>query len=301
MSNINQPLFDVKATSKSNVRTTTCASSRNVLTKASDEVTIKSYFEGVHELLKSKGSDAFCVDLDEVWPLVYERKDHAVRALTKDYFEGVDYTTQVSDNQTLRRNVEQDSKGSWGGSNKVTYYLTVSCLEHLVARKERRVFEVYRQVFHQAMDNVLSPSCMIEDKVARVKAWLAEEEAHRAELAMKEEQVLQLTDAHTQTLKNNNELVEFITSMFENRSLIAISLVAANYGMGAHDFNLLLHDLGVQHKCSGTWVLNKKYVGHNYTQSLCVGKPWTGWTREGVTFLYTLLKKNGIVPLRERK
>lgn len=137
-------------------------------------------------------------------------------------------------------------------------------------------------------------SCMIEDKVARVKAWLAEEEAHRAELA-------QLTDAHSQTLKNNNELVEFIRSMFENRSLIAISLVAGNYGMGAHDFNLLLHDLGVQHRCSGTWVLNKKYVGHNYTQSLCVGRPWSGWTREGVTFLYTLLKKNGIVPLRERK
>ena len=294
MFNNNQPLFGVKATPNSNVHATTCVSSRNVLTKASDDVTIKSYFEGVHELLKSKGSDAFCVNLDEVWPLVYERKDVAVRALTKDYFEGVDYTTQLPDNQTLRINVEQDSKGSWGGSNKVTYFITVSCLEHLVARKERRVFEVYRQVFHQAMDNALTASCMIEDKVARVKAWLAEEEAHRAELA-------QLTNAHTQTLKNNNELVEFITSMFENRSLIAISLIAANYGMGAHDFNLLLHDLGVQHKCSGTWVLNKKYVGHNYTQSLCVGKPWTGWTREGVTFLYTLLKKNGIVPLRERK
>lgn len=262
-------------------------------------MTIKSYFEGVHELLKTNGSDAFCVNLDEVWPLVYERKESAVKALLKDYFEGVDYTTQnVEGFASPAGEAKTDNRG---GSNKVTYYLTVSCLEHLVARKERRVFEVYRQVFHQAMDNTLSPSCMIEDKVARVEAWLREEKAHRAELAMKEEQVAQLADAHTQTLKNNTELVEFITSMFENRSLIAISLVAANYGMGAHDFNLLLHDLGVQHKCSGTWVLNKKYVCHNYTQSLCVGNPWTGWTREGVTFLYTLLKKNGIVPLRERK
>ena len=65
----------------------------------------------------------------------------------KSYFEGVDYTTQVPDNQTLRRNVEQDSKGSWGGSNKATYYLSVSCLEHLIARKERRVFEVYTRSF----------------------------------------------------------------------------------------------------------------------------------------------------------
>ena len=297
LNNNQQPLFETKAVSNGNVHATTCVSSLNVLTKTSDDVTIKTYFEGVHELLKLKGPEAFCVNLDEVWPLTFERKDHAVRALTKDYFEGVDYTTQVPDNQVFPINEENPL----GGRPSVSYYLTVSCLEHLVARKERRVFEVYRQVFHQAMDNTLSPSCMIEDKVARVKAWLAEEEAHRVELALKEEQVLQLTDAHSQTLKNNSELVEFITSMFENRSLIAISLIAGNYGMGAHDFNLLLDDLGVQHKCSGTWVLNKKYVGHNYTQTLCVGKPWTGWTREGVTFLYTLLKKNGIVPLRERK
>lgn len=136
-----------------------------MLNKQTDDLTIKSYFEGVHELLKSKGSEAFCVNLDEVWPLVYERKDVAVRALTKDYFEGVDYTTQVPDNQTLRQNAEQDSKGSWGGSNKVSYYLTVSCLEHLIARKERRVFEVYRQVFHQALEYSKLPDTELKQLV----------------------------------------------------------------------------------------------------------------------------------------
>ena len=63
--NNNQSAQNSKAV-MSDVRTTTSASSRNVLTKTSDEVTIKSYFEGVHELLKSKGADAFCVNLDEV-------------------------------------------------------------------------------------------------------------------------------------------------------------------------------------------------------------------------------------------
>lgn len=185
MFNNNQPLFGVKATSDSNVRTTTCANSLNVLTKTSDEVTIKSYFEGVHELLKTKGSDAFCVNLDDVWPLVYERKDVAVRVLTKDYFEGVDYIIKTDD--TFHQTVELENQSVTDGWKvRKDYYLTVLCLEHLVARKERRVFEVYRQVFHQAMDNAQSASCMIEDKVARVKAWLAEEEAHMAELAMKE-------------------------------------------------------------------------------------------------------------------
>lgn len=62
------------------------------LNKQTDDLTIKSYFEGVHELLKSKGSDAFCVNLDEVWPLVYSQKKGAMRHLTNgDYFEGVDF------------------------------------------------------------------------------------------------------------------------------------------------------------------------------------------------------------------
>ena len=168
MLNNKQSLFDVKATSNSNVHATTCASSRNVLTKASDDVTIKSYFEGVHELLKSKGPDAFCVNLDEVWPLVYERKDHAVRALTNgDYFEGVDF-------QASQKGKVVNINELQNGIN-TTIMVTVPTLETLIARKERRVFEVYRQVFHQAMDNALSPSCMIEDKVARVEVWLREE------------------------------------------------------------------------------------------------------------------------------
>ena len=134
-----------------------------MLNKQADDLTIKSYFEGVHELLKSKGSDAFCVNLDEVWPLVYERKESAVKALLKDYFEGVDYTTQnVDDFASPTGEAKTDNRG---GSNKVTYYLTVSCLEHLVARKERRVFEVYRQVFHQALEYSKLPDTELKQLV----------------------------------------------------------------------------------------------------------------------------------------
>ena len=50
-----------------------------------------------------------------------------------------------------------------GGRPSVSYYLTVSCLEHLIARKERRVFEVYSQVFHQAMDNASSQPQVLRD------------------------------------------------------------------------------------------------------------------------------------------
>ncbi len=117
------------------------------LTKQSTAQEIKTYFEEVLKL--SKDSKEFPVNLDEVWPLVYSRKDKAVRALKEgeSFFEGIDYIL-------LPQNGEQDGNNgkqvnSWGGNNQVTYMLSVPCLEFFIARKVRAVFEVYRQVFHK--------------------------------------------------------------------------------------------------------------------------------------------------------
>lgn len=49
------------------------------LTKQSTDQEIKAYFEEVLRL--TRDSEEFPVNLDEVWPLVYSRKDKAVRAL----------------------------------------------------------------------------------------------------------------------------------------------------------------------------------------------------------------------------
>lgn len=112
------------------------------LTQESSEDTLKHYFQQVFNLA---GSDQqFPVDFDEVWPLVYSRRDNAVRELTTNpmFIEDIDY-------QSLLKNEEQDSDKKWGGNNKVEYRISVSCLEYLIVRKVRPVFEVYRRVFHE--------------------------------------------------------------------------------------------------------------------------------------------------------
>ncbi len=116
------------------------------LSKESKPNQIKAYFTQVLNLKKS--GEQFPVNLEDVWPLVYERKDKAVRALRNNrLFEyGVDY-------QSLPQNGEQDFKeAKWGGQNKETYLLSLPCLEYFIARKVRPVFDVYRQVFHQAVE-----------------------------------------------------------------------------------------------------------------------------------------------------
>lgn len=56
-----------------------------------DDLSIRSYFEKVLELVKS-GED-FPVNLDEVWPLIYSDKGKAVRVLTGDngFIKDIDY------------------------------------------------------------------------------------------------------------------------------------------------------------------------------------------------------------------
>lgn len=109
------------------------------LSKNSNENEIRSYFTKVLELTKS--GEEFPVDLEMVWPLVYERKDEAIRVLKKDFMQQVDY-------QVFHKNAENLK----GGRPKEEYRLTSACMEHLIARKSKPVFEVYRKVFHKSLE-----------------------------------------------------------------------------------------------------------------------------------------------------
>lgn len=112
------------------------------LSKSSTEEQIRQYFLSIVELNHS--DEEFPVNLDDVWPLVYSRKDAAIRQLRSDYIEGDDYLVKVPDFHRFHQNVEK------GGDLKTqTYFLSVPCLEYLVVRKVRAVFEVYRAVFHR--------------------------------------------------------------------------------------------------------------------------------------------------------
>ena len=118
------------------------------LTKQSTAQEIKAYFE---EVLKfSKDSEEFPVNLDDVWPLVFGRKQEAVRALKNDklFIENIDF-------QPLRKDAQRSDNGQFNGGDKVTYMLSVPCLEFFIARKVRPVFEVYRQVFHKVASGEL--------------------------------------------------------------------------------------------------------------------------------------------------
>lgn len=132
---------------------------------------LKNYFSNLLNLKKTNYQ--YPVNLDDVWPICYSRKDAAVRELRDNYYEGIDYVivktqanTQSADNQLFHRFEEnsltnpqfcgevenqqitdEDAGCGVGRRSSNTYYLSISCMEYLVARRRREVFEVYRKVF----------------------------------------------------------------------------------------------------------------------------------------------------------
>ena len=122
------------------------------LTKASDPTTIRNYFLGILDLTRQ--NKKFPVNLDDVWELAYTRKDSAVKELSKNFIEGVDY-------ERFRQKAETKN-GKINNVDKISYFLSVSCLEYFIARKVRAVFEVYRLVFHKVAESYAVPRSFAE-------------------------------------------------------------------------------------------------------------------------------------------
>lgn len=122
-----------------------------------DPHSIRAYFTKILEL-RNSGIE-YPVDLDEVWPLAYARKDSAVKILKKTFIEGIDF-------QPLR----QKAKQVHGGQNKEDFKLSVACLEYFIARKVRPVFEVYREVFHKAHETLTKVKEVVKPAVEKLEA-----------------------------------------------------------------------------------------------------------------------------------
>lgn len=103
---------------------------------------------------------------------------------------------------------------------------------------------------------------------------------------------------------------DYTDKILKNSGLVTMTQIAKDYGMTGQAMNKLLHDLGIQYKQSGQWLLYSKYHGRGYTHSETVDitrsdgradvKMNTKWTQKGRLFLYNTLRENGIVPVIEQ-
>ena len=115
----------------------------------------------------------------------------------------------------------------------------------------------------------------------------------------------------TQQVSESRPKADYYDKIMQSKSLVTITQIAKDYGWSAKQMNDKLHELGVQYKIGGQWVLYSKYQDKGYTFSTTVDitkkdgssdvKMNTKWTQKGRVFIYSLLKENDILPTIERE
>lgn len=102
---------------------------------------------------------------------------------------------------------------------------------------------------------------------------------------------------------------DYTDNILKNTSLVTITQISKDYGMTAHEMNVMLHDLKIQYKQSDQWLLYVSHHDKGYTHSETIPitrsdgrkdvRMITKWTQKGRLFLYNLLKGNNILPVIE--
>ena len=103
---------------------------------------------------------------------------------------------------------------------------------------------------------------------------------------------------------------DYLNTILQSKGTLAITQIAADYGMSAIAFNKKLSEMHIQHKVNGQWILYSEFMGKGYVHSRTIsfyhkdGRPdtrlCTEFTQRGRLFLYDALKEIGLLPLIER-
>ena len=112
-------------------------------------------------------------------------------------------------------------------------------------------------------------------------------------------------------LEESNKKASYLDVILGTTDAMVTTQIAMDYGYSAIKFNKLLHQLGIQRKVNGQWILYKAYMGKKYTTTKLRtytdkhgkdhAKPLTAWTQKGRRLIYDILKENNVLPLIERE
>jgi len=152
-----------------------------------------------------------------------------------------------------------------------------------------------------AVDEVLADPDMLIQALMELKQ---ERENNRA--------LQQLVAVQNQQITEMKPKASYYDVVLNCKDLVAISVIAKDYGWTANHMNQYLHEKGVQFRQGKKiWLLYQKYAEmgymstktHSYSGSDGTphSRPHTYWTQKGRLFIYGLLKEDGILPIMEQE
>lgn len=152
-----------------------------------------------------------------------------------------------------------------------------------------------------AMDEVLANPDILINALLELKAERERNSSLQAMVAVQSQQMIEMQPK-----------VSYYDVVLNCKDLVAISVIAKDYGWSATKLNQYLQQKGIQYKQGGKiWILYQKYAEKGYTSTKTHSYPGsdgsthtkvhTYWTQRGRLFIYDLLKADGILPLVEQE
>lgn len=227
--------------------------------------------------------------------------------LAKDVAEWIEHSKSsimidtVDEDEKLRETIFTS------GQNREVWFLTENGLYEVLMQSRKPLAKEFKKKVKEILKSIRKHGLYaIDDLLDNPDMAIA------ALQKLKEERQLRL-QAQEEIAQKNQIIQElqpkatYYDLILQSESLVAISVIAKDYGMSARKLNDLLHELKVQFKQGSTWLLYQKYASKGYTQSKTHtidaerSKMHTYWTQKGRLFIYDLLKnKKGILPKIEQ-
>lgn len=196
------------------------------------------------------------------------------------------------------------SKTSEGGRPATDHQLTIDMAKQLCMIQRTDIGRRFRQYFIKVEESWNSPEAVMARALQFANQQLSLMKHQNAEL-------LDTVAVQNQQITEMKPKASYYDVVLNCKDLVAISVIAKDYGWSANRMNRYLSDNGVQYKQGKIWLLYQKYAEKGYTSTKTFSTPGsdgdlhnhvhTYWTQAGRLFIYGMLKAEGIVPLIEQE
>lgn len=129
-----------------------------------------------------------------------------------------------------------------------------------------------------------------------LRAYANEVESHNATKAIVAQQEQQIAEF--------KPVKDYVDKILSSKSCLAITQIAADYGLSAQELNKILHEAGLQRKVGDQWILYKQHMAKGFTKSetftFCRSdgrldsKITTKWTQKDRLEIHSILTKLNI-------
>ena len=92
-----------------------------------------------------------------------------------------------------------------------------------------------------------------------LRAYADEVESHNATKAIVAQQEQQIAEF--------KPVKDYVDKILSSKSCLAITQIAADYGLSAQELNKVLHEAGLQRKVGDQWILYKQHMAKGFTKS----------------------------------